>query len=183
MSRSARLLAAALLLLLAGLCLFACGQGGEDSTTNGKQASHGHPPEGEKSIERFGSEAAGAQRQAILAAEQGYLRALSLAEFKRACALLAAPAHESLTQLAPGRLRAGGCAAILPRLLSTRAPATARAQAEGEVRKVRAGGERAFVVFHAPGAKLFVFTMVREGGQWKASTAGPSVLVPSLGTG
>jgi hypothetical protein len=47
-------------------------------------------------------------------------------------------------------------------------------------------GDRAFVVFHAPGAKLFQLTMVREGGRWKTTTIAASVLVPSaatLGTG
>jgi hypothetical protein len=181
MSPPRRLLACLALLLAAALCLASCGQGTED-TTSARQASHGHPEEGEKSIERFGSEAAGSQRGAILAAEQGYLRALSGAEFGRACALLAAPVHESLAQLAAGA-KAKGCGALLPELLSPRAPASARAQAQGEVRQVRAGGGRAFVVFHAPGAKLFVFTLVREGGEWKGSAVGPSVLVPSLGTG
>ena len=173
-----RLLALCSLLLTATLCLVACGQSSEDSTTTGHQASHPHPEEGEKSVEEFGTEASGSQRQAILAAEQGYLRALSASEPERSCALLASQVRESLRQLVVKRLKDEGCAAILSRLLSPQAPATSKAQAEGEVTKVRVQGDRAFVVFHAPGAKLYVFTLVREGGKWKASAVGASVLVP-----
>jgi hypothetical protein len=73
-----------------------------------------------------------------------------------------------------------GCAAILPRLLSASTPATARQQAEGKITKVSAEGERGFVVFHAPGAKLYRMTMVREAGEWKVATLASFVLVPEL---
>jgi hypothetical protein len=73
-----------------------------------------------------------------------------------------------------------GCAAILPKILSPTAPAVARAQAKGEVTKVRVEGGRAFVIFHAPGAKLYQMTMVRENGRWKTATVAAAVLVPDL---
>jgi len=167
------------LVLISALCLSACGQQEQGSTAK----SHPHPQAGEESIEGFGAEASGSQRQAILAAEQGYLRAVSASDFKRSCALLGSRAHESLQQLVPKRFKDEDCAAILPKLLSPQAPATAKGQAGGEVAKVRVEGERAFVLFHAPGAKFYVFTMVREGGGWKAGEVGPSVLVPAQGTG
>jgi hypothetical protein len=45
---------------------------------------------------------------------------------------------------------------------------------------VRVKGSRAFVVFHAPGAKLYTFTLLSEHGAWKLTTVASSVLVPSL---
>ena len=45
---------------------------------------------------------------------------------------------------------------------------------------MRDEGDRAFVVFKAPGAKLYQQTMVREGGEWKVATVAASVLVPDL---
>jgi hypothetical protein len=56
----------------------------------------------------------------------------------------------------------------------------ARQQADGQITKVRVQGNRAFVVFRAPGAKLYVTGLVEEGGGWKATTVIPSVLVPEL---
>ncbi len=44
---------------------------------------------------------------------------------------------------------------------------------------MRVQGDRGFVVYHAPGAKLYQLTMVREGGAWKAATIAGSILVPS----
>jgi hypothetical protein len=175
-------LVACLLLASAALCLIACGQSSEDSTVTGREASRSHP-EGEKSIEEFGAEASGSQRKAILAAEQAYLKALSASDFERSCALLANQVHESLQQFAARAGEGDGCTAILPKLLSSAAPGTARSQAGGEVSKVRLEGDRAFVIFRAPGAKLYVFTMVREGGEWKASEVAASILVPALDFG
>ena len=73
-----------------------------------------------------------------------------------------------------------GREAILPALLAPTAAQVARQQADGQVTKVRDEGDRAFVVFKAPGAKLYQQTMVREGGEWKVATVAASVLVPDL---
>ena len=64
-------------------------------------------------------------------------------------------------------------------LLAPSAAKAAAGQDEGKVAKVRVGGERGFVVFHAPGARLFSLAMVREGGEWKAGGAVGSVLAPA----
>jgi hypothetical protein len=45
---------------------------------------------------------------------------------------------------------------------------------------VRVDGDRAFIVFHAPGAKAYQMSLVREGGEWKVTTVVASVLVPLL---
>jgi hypothetical protein len=119
-------------LLALALAAAGCGSGGGDSTSTA--AKHTAPPNGEKSIEEFGSEAAGPS------------------------------------------------ARFLSALLAPTAATISHEQAEGRITKVRVQGKRAFVVFHAPGAKLYMLTMVREGGGWKAATVAASILVPSAAT-
>jgi hypothetical protein len=173
-------LLAAIALLLA-LCLAACGEGQTSSSRGGAQSSptpKAHES-GEKSIEEFGQEAEGQERAAILDSFHSYLGAIVARDYPGACARLATAVKRSLAALA-SQSQAKGCAATLPKLLSRSAPQTARQQAEGEVTKVRFEGNRGFVVFHAPGAKLFEQTMARENGEWKVATVAASVLVPQL---
>jgi hypothetical protein len=173
-----RTAALASLACLAALGLTACGGSAGDSTkSNATTARVHHFEGGEKSVEEFGSEAAASGRQAIVSVEHAYLYAIAERDFARACALLSASVQRSLEQLVP-KLRGEGCAAILPKLLASSAPAIVREQAEGEIRRVRVKGGRAFVIFHAPGAKLYVFTMVKEGGRWRPTAATASILVP-----
>jgi hypothetical protein len=175
---------ACILLVAAPLCLTACG--GEDSAEHGTsatgQAESSHYEGGEESVEEFGSEASGSERDAILGAEQGYLAALAGKDFASACSYLSGQARRSLSQLLTPAAKGKGCAATLPALLSSSAPATASQQAGGKITKVRVQGDRAFVLFGAPGAKLYVFTLGREGGEWKATTIAASILVPAAGT-
>jgi hypothetical protein len=194
----ALLLAAALALAAVGGCGGGGGSGGAAPASTG--ASTAQPPAasegsaqggagarsgyegGEKSIERFGSEAGGSERDAVLAAFGGYLEAVAARDYATACSHLAASVRQGMAQFAPPKLRRRGCAAILPQLLSPSASAIAGRQANGKVTRVRVEGERGFVVFHAPGAKLYQMPIVREGGAWKAGLLAASVLVPSAAT-
>jgi len=173
--------ASALALLAVVLALAGCGGGGGSSSATTAKAPGTEPQQGgEASIEGFGSEASGAEREAILASFEGYLNAIAQRDYPTACSHLSANVQSSLEQLVVKSLKGKGCAAILPKLLSPSAPETARQQAEGKVAKVRFEGERGFVVFHAPGAKLYQQTMQREGGEWKVASVAASVLVPEL---
>lgn len=134
---------------------------------------------GEASIEDFGSEAGGSERGRILAAFDGYLDAIAGRDYGAACAELSAAVKESLAQFVGGA-KASACASTLPKLLAPSASQAAREQAGGEVTKVRVEGDRAFVVFKAPGAELYQLTMVEEDGEWKAATVAAAVLVPDL---
>jgi hypothetical protein len=158
------------------------GAGGCGAGPSSVQSSQPHSEGGEKSIEGFGAEAAGPERVALLGVFHGYLEAIAGGDDATACSRLAARVRHSLEQLVAGRVRRGGCAAILPRLLTPAVAAVGRRQAEGRVTRVRVEDDRAFVVFHAPGAKLYQLTLVREGGRWKAATATASILVPSVST-
>lgn len=180
-------LATALALFLAG-----CGGGGSPASENGgaprassqsgANSTDKEQKGGEASIEEFGSEATGSEREAILAVFTGYLEALAEKSYASACSDLSLAVHESLLQLAAKGSKAD-CAELLPALLSPTAGSVARRQAEGTVTKVRVKDDRGFVVFEAPGAELYQQTMVREGGEWKTATVAASVLVPELARG
>ncbi len=176
-------IATALVLLLLAAGLVACGgSGGTSSTASTATAPTSGEDQkgGEASIEEFGSEAEGSDREQLLAVFDGYMNALADKDFGAACSHLSATVQGSLEQLAGEAHGGKGCAAILPKLLSPTAPAVARGQADGKITKVRVEGDQAFIVFHAPGAKLYQLTMVNEDGEWKAATVAASVLVPDL---
>ncbi len=171
--------ALALSLTLAFLiALSGCGSGTDagSSTAAGPQAGNN----GEQSIEQFGEESAGGDRTAILAAFHGYFEAVATGDYGAACSHLAASLKASLAQIVARRLGRVSCAVTLPKLLAPSASTSARQQANGRVSRVRIQGGKAFVVYHAPGAKLYQLYMLREGGGWKETTLTGSILVPSL---
>lgn len=159
--------------------LVACGGEATSSSTN--TAPTTPPSGGEAGIEEFGSEAGGSDKEAILGVFTGYLSAIADKDYGTACSHLSTTVQSSLQQLAAkGSRAAAGCSMILPTLLAPSAARVAREQADGRVTRARVQGDRAFVVFKAPGAKLYQLTMVREDGEWKAATVSASVLVPEL---
>ena len=182
----------ALALVLAG-----CGGGGGDATSIPSKGSPSTPQAmgdasvqneqgptrrrgGEESIEEFGSEAETTDRMEILTAFRGYLRAIAAMDHATACSYLTKTVKRSLEQLAADGSRHMGCAATLAPLLSSAAPAIAREQANGRVTRIRVDSDRAFVLFHAPGARLYQQPMIREDGEWKVTLITPSVLAPDL---
>jgi hypothetical protein len=165
----------AALALLAAALLSGCGGAASPTDSAPRDAEAG----GEKSIERFGSEAAGAPRAAILAAFHGYLGGLGRRDYRAACFRLSALARHSLERLAAPSPKRLGCAQLLPAVLAPTAAPISRQQAGGEVRNVRAQGERAFVVFHAPGARLYQMLLVEDHARWKVATVAAAILLPS----
>ncbi len=159
-----------------------CG-GGEDGTSTTASTSFAPKPAeggGEKSIEEFGEGAGGAARTAIVGSFEGYLEALAAEAPAAACAHLAASVQRSLERFAPRALKRKGCPALLPKLLAPSAPAISREQAKGEITRVRIDGERGFVIFRAPGARLYQMPMVRQPNGWKVGLVAAAVLVPEL---
>jgi len=180
-----------LLSLLAAFALSACGDSGgqgERSSSTPRSEEVGPANSGsrdesryegsEETVERYGSEARGSRAEAIVGAERGYLLALAKRDFGTACSYLVQSVTRSLVQTAPPQLRAKDCPLILPRFLRAAAFAAAREQAKAKIRRVRVEGNQAFVIFHAPGARLFVFGLQRERGAWKATTIAASILAP-----
>jgi hypothetical protein len=164
-----------------GILLGGCGGGTASTSSTTAPAPSGQGQKGgEASVEEFGSEASGPDREEILAVFTGYLNAIAAKDYGKACSDLATPVQEGLQQFDAKAPKGTDCTAILPGLLAPTAGAVAREQVNGKITKVRVQGDRAFVVFHAPGAKLYQLTMIREGGEWKATTVGAGVLVPEL---
>lgn len=176
-----------LVLTVLGAGIGGCG-GGSDTTAvdrpgpgaeSGVKAPRG---QAEREVEDFGSEAGSSERKAVLSAEQGYLSALADGDFARACTFVASAVSNSLQAVVAPGSEARSCAEILPKLLSASASDVARQQLNGEIVKVRVDGSRGYVVYQAPGARLYVFPMIREGAGWTVSTLTGSVLAPSAAT-
>jgi len=178
-----RLALPALGILLAALFLAGCGGGGssssqgssEQATAQGASTEQG----AEASIEGFGEEAEGSGREEVLAAFHGYLGAIAAGDEQEACSYLGAQVTETLSQLAAKAKKHLSCPQLLEALLSPDADRIARAQAEGQVAKVRIEGDTAFVVFHAPGARLFQMNLAREEEGWRIASLSASVLAPA----
>jgi hypothetical protein len=172
-------------LALPALCLLllgGCG-GGSGSSSNSTQPStqgQGAPESAEASIEGFGEEAKGSDRAELLSAFHGYLGAIAGGHQEAACSYLNERVRESLLQLAGKAKKSLGCAELLGALLSPEASEITRSQDDGQVRKVRLQGDTAFVVFHAPGARLYQLNLNREGDEWKVASLSVSVLAPEL---
>jgi hypothetical protein len=171
--------------LLSAALLAGCG-GGSSSTSTGAVSAESPAGEGgsekhkggEASIEEFGEEARGSDREQILSVFENFLNAVADEDYAAACTHLSALTRRSLEQFGEKAMGGKGCAATLPAILAPTAGPIAGEQANGRVTKVRVEGDRAFVVFKAPGAKLYQLTMVKEDGAWRASTVVASVLVP-----
>lgn len=152
--------------------------GAGSGDTGRKRESHFEG--GEEEVEEFGSEAHGSAKDEVLATERSYLSAIATKGYEQACARLAPAVTRSLHKMVEGS--DAGCGAILPKLLSPTVAAVARQQLQGEVVRVRVEGEQAFVIFHAPGARLWALPLSNEGGGWKVATLAPTVLAPSAAT-
>ena len=172
---------ALLALLLGAVLLSGCGgSSSTQSSTETQSASQAAPQNAEASIEAYGDEAEGSDREAVLSAFHAYFGALAQGDEQAACSRLGANVQRSLQSLAAKSKKELSCAQLLELLLSPQAKQIAKGQANGKITKVRIKGDTAFIVFHAPGARLYRLTMVEEEGEWKATTLSASVLAPSL---
>ncbi len=176
----------AVVVLVVAVLIGACGGGAEATTPTEPRSepagANGKRPEpaenAEESIEGYGEEAEGATRAEVLTAYRSYLDALSQRDYAEVCALLSSVPRKTLQHLTSGAGPRLTCPKALPFLLSPDASRIAAQQAEGEVKRVRVEEDRAFVVFHAPGARLFQFTLVREDDEWKLAGLTAGVLAP-----
>lgn len=166
--------------LALGLCLAlsltGCG-GGSDSSTSTTTATQSQ--NAEASIEGFGEEAEGQERQELIATFHAYLGSIADKDYAKTCSYLSARVKQGLEQFTQAK-KPLSCEEMLEGLLTPGADQIAKGQAEGKLTKVRSDGESAFVVFHAPGARLYQLNLTREGSEWKAASLSASVLAPTL---
>ena len=183
-----RLALPALGIALALLCLAGCGGGdspsqGQGSTQSSSEATSAQgaakEQSAEASIEGFGEEAEGPEREEVEGTFHSYLGAIAEGDEQEACSYLGKTVTETLSELAAKAKKPLSCPELLEALLSPEAAEIAKGQDESKVTKVRIKGDTAFVVFHAPGAGLFQLNLAREGGEWKVTSLSASVLAPS----
>lgn len=131
-------------------------------------------------IEEFGSEAKGAERQAMIDAYRNYLRALAAKDYSAACDDLAEPVRKLFSRFSSAAHggSGGGCVDAMKQVAeNTRTEAGKKA--DGTVEKVRVEDDSGYVIFHAPGADLYQMRVARDAGEWKAGALSAPVLVPS----
>jgi hypothetical protein len=131
-------------------------------------------------IEEFGSEAKGAERQAMIDAYRAYLRALAAKDFSAACADLSTPFRKLFSRFSSAAHggSGGGCVGAMKRVAENTRTESGK-KADGTVKKVRVEDDHGYVIFHAPGADLYQMRVAREAGEWKAGALAAPVLVPS----
>ncbi len=164
---------------LAAIFLCGCGRGGEMSTDAPPAGEKGMPESAEARLEEFGAEAEGEARTELLAIFHGYLGALANGDEAVACKYLGSRVKESFAELA-GSEEAPPCAKALEAILSPAARVNAAQQAKGEIKRVREGEGVAFVIYHAPGARLYQLNLEREQGAWKVALLSPAILAPTI---
>lgn len=133
-----------------------------------------------KRIEAFGSEATGRQRTQILAGFDAYALTLTDADYRAACANLKQRARNVIEHYGSKRGVAGCPGHLAQNALQLRQEARRRTAAE--VEKVRVDGIEAYVTFHAPEAELYLASMQRENGEWKAGSVYAPPVIPSSST-
>jgi hypothetical protein len=127
---------------------------------------------GDHSIQEYGVEAAGSEKEDVLAAMHSFLVAMAAGQEVKVCAGLGASVRVQLGQLAKAQGKGGSCTVILARLLNPAVSAEASRAVNGTIGRVRVGGGNALVLFRPQGGKLSYFVMKEEGGAWKATSMG-----------
>jgi hypothetical protein len=127
--------------------------------------------EGDNSIQEFGHEASGGERESAAAALHAYLDAWAARRWKQACFYMSAGVAVTLERMA-SLARQGAQGGACPQLfasLNRGADVKAVAAAAGavDVGSLRVKGERGFVLYHGVAGADYAMPMVREPAGWK----------------
>jgi hypothetical protein len=138
------------------------GSGSGGTNDNGAPLGSDTKKAGDNSIETYGSDVEGAEKDAAVAAMRSFDIAVADRDFNKVCAQLATKIRAGLAESHKP------CPELLEYLVVIK-PAVARGSANGKVTHVRIGGGNAFVLFRPVGSdQLNYFVMTMEGGKWKA---------------
>jgi hypothetical protein len=161
---------------------------------DGAEAPTGHPvagakatapgvpvtPEGDNSIQTFGSEGAEAQRKQAAADLQAYLEARARGDWAAACKAASEEFGEELAKLVahakakPGAEKPSGCAGALALLYGKTPSSTLRGAQVSEVLSLRVRGDGyAYLIFKDPQGAVRFIAMADDGGAWKVNTTEP----------
>jgi hypothetical protein len=152
-----------------------CGGSGSSSGSEGSMATTAPvtapPSSGDHSIQEYGSEARGGEKEAAISAMHAFLTAVAGRDYAKVCTSLTSSSRGQLAQLAKLKHEtATGCPALLAKLLSPTASSEAKRAARATISRVRVGEGNAFVLFRLPGGTVSYFVMKEEGGSWKATS-------------
>jgi len=182
------------LVLLAALCLAACGSDDGSSTTPGAAAVEGPAAEGRSKpapgfhqsgkldIPAFGVEASDGELAAAEVALEGYLQAREAGEWAKACGFLLAPTRGQIQAFARRLDPAKGrtCAGAFQLTTTKFAKGTENLATAGvSSLRVKPGAGAGFALFHGSDGADYWMAMKVEGGSWKVLSTGPTDLTAS----
>ncbi len=143
-------------------------------------------PEGDNSVQEYGTESGEAERTEAAIALQGYLNARLEEDWQKACSYLARKPREQLQQAIEGSEGKGDvpsdCAGVMALFVKGTPAAQLREQARiDEVLSLRGGGEVSgdpsyLIYLGPPDSTLYSMPMYLEGGSWKVGLAVASEL-------
>jgi hypothetical protein len=161
-------------------------QGKDEHESSGSGGSGGVDPAefkapkgGDDSIQTFGTEAEGDEKDAVVSAMRSFLRALAASDYAKVCAGLTASNREQLQAFLKAKKETGNCTTVLSKVLVGGANEAKKA-ANGAIYQVRVEDENAFVLFTPEGGKASYFVMKREGDEWKSTSIGSGAPINTI---
>ena len=137
-------------------------------------------PQGDNSIQSFGTEGEEDERAQAYANLRSYLAALGAGEFAQACALGSNQLRGELEKLIEaakvpeGQQRPQGCSQTLGALLGGGSgKALGPITAVGELLSFRARGKYAYLIYRGEGGKAMFIAMANDEGEWKVNVPRP----------
>jgi len=162
-----------------------------DPTPGEKAPAPGVPvtPEGDNSVQTFGTEGEETERQQAEAGLHAYLDARAEGDWQGACEAASAQLTEELAKLTerakakPGTEKPKGCAGTLEALYGKAPPETLKQAAHiGEVLsfRIREDGY-AYLIYEDPQGDVKFIAMANDDGAWKVNTPEPAQFEGSQG--
>jgi hypothetical protein len=127
------------------------------------------PPGGDDSIQTFGEEAEGDEKEEVVSAMRSFFRAMASGDPERVCAALSKGNVEQFELFLKAQKEEGDCTTVLAKFLGRQKGEAERA-VNGQVYQVRVEDENAFVMFIPEGGTASYFVMKREDDGWKSTT-------------
>jgi hypothetical protein len=127
------------------------------------------PPGGDDSIQTFGEEAEGDEKDEVVAAMRSFFRALASGDADRVCAGLSSGNLKQFELFLKAQKKEGDCTTVISGFLGRQKGEAERA-GNGQVYQVRVEGENAFVMFIPEGGSPSYFVMKREDDEWKSTS-------------
>lgn len=137
----------------------------------------------DQSIQQYGSEASGSEKSEVLAAMDAFIRAFGAGNYAVACKYASSGLREQAVAYA--KVQKGSttsCPVFLSKLLQGSEAGKAKRALEALVTHVRIKEDSAFVLFKPAGEPVSYFVMVRENGNWRATSFSVGTpLIPGAG--